>query len=221
MFKIKKMDLLVSMYIFCIVASEMMGGKTFYLFNIGSFKLNASVAIFLLPIIFTINDIIVEVYGRERARSLIRSSLVVIVMIIIFSLIATTLPASTRFSGTEKAYDTIFNISIRFSLASLTAFSLAEFLDVFVFHRLREKFGKKRLWMRNNLSNFIAQFVDTTTFMILAFYAFDRSATENFIFIFGLILPYWLLKCSMSIIETPFAYLGVGWLGKERRPVES
>ena len=70
-----KMDFLVALYIFCIAVAELMGGKTFPLVNIFGFQLNASVAIFVFPLIFTINDIITEVYGRERARSLIRSSL--------------------------------------------------------------------------------------------------------------------------------------------------
>lgn len=215
MFSIKKIDLLVAIYIFCIVASELMGGKTFYLFNIGSYHLNASVAVFLLPLVFTINDIIVEVFGKARAKSLIRSSLVVIVLLILFSILATILPPSTRFVPTEKAYDTIFAISIRFSLASLTAFILAEFADVLVFSKMRERLGTSKLWLRNNASNFIAQFIDTTVFMVLAFYALDKSFDSNFAFIGGLILPYWLLKCAMSVFGTPFTYLGVSWLRKK------
>lgn len=215
MFKLRKFDLLVSVYIFCVVASELMGGKTFFLFNVGSYHLNASVAIFLLPLVYTINDIIVEVFGKERARSVVRSSLVVIVLLILFSILATILPASTRFAPTEKAYDTIFSISIRISLASLTAFILAEFTDVYVFAKLREKFKQSGLWFRNNVSNFISEFIDTAVFMTLAFYALDKSFNNNFSFIAGLVLPYWLLKCAMSIFGTPFTYLGVGWLRKK------
>jgi len=191
-----------------------MGGKTFYLFNIGSYRLNASVAIFLMPMIFTINDIIVEVFGKARAKSVIKSSLVVITLLILFSILATILPPSTRFLPNEKAYDTIFSISIRFSLASLTSFILAEFADVFIFAKIREKFGKGRLWLRNNLSNFIAQFLDTAIFMTLAFYALDKPFANNYAFIAGLVLPYWLLKCAMSVFGTPFTYLGVSWLRK-------
>ena len=63
MFKIEKFDLLVSVYIFCIAVSELMGAKTFPLANIFGYQLNASVAIFVLPLIFTIYDVITEVYG--------------------------------------------------------------------------------------------------------------------------------------------------------------
>lgn len=211
-FKIEKFDLLVSIYIFCILVSELMGAKTFPLINLFGYQLNASVGIFVLPIVFTINDMITEVYGKERTRSVIRSGLFVIILLLLYAVLATNLPPTNRFLPNEPAYDLIFNFGIRFSLASLTAFTLAEFLDVLVFAKLRQKFGKSKLWLRNNASNFISQFVDTTTFMVLAFYALDKSFAVNATFIIGLIVPYWLLKCSMSVIETPFVYAGVKWL---------
>lgn len=212
MFKIEKFDLLVSLYIFCIAVAELMGAKTFPLVKIFGYQLNASVAIFVIPLIFTINDVITEVFGKERTRSVIRSGLFVIFLILVFSLLATNLPPSLRFTKTEGAYDIIFGLSARIAAASLTAFALAEFLDVFIFAKIRQRFGKKALWFRNNASNFVSQFIDTFVFMFLAFYALDKSFDNNIGFLFSLILPYWLLKCFMSVIETPFVYLGVRWL---------
>lgn len=212
MFKVEKFDLLVSVYIFCIAVAELMGAKTFPLIKIFGYQLNASVAIFVLPLIFTINDVITEVFGKERTRSVIRSGLFVIFLILLFLLLATNLPPSLRFQSSEEAYDKIFGLSARVAAASLTAFTLAEFLDVFIFAKLRQKMGKKALWFRNNASNFVSQFVDTTVFMFLAFYAFDKTFESNIGFLISLILPYWLLKCFMSVIETPFVYLGVKWL---------
>lgn len=217
MLKVQKFDLLVAVYIFCIAVSELMGAKTFPLFAIGTFKLNASVAIFVLPLIFTINDVITEVYGKERARSIIKSGLIVIFLILLFSLLATNLPASARFMVSEKAYDTIFGLSARIAAASLTAFALAEFMDVLIFVKIRKLLGKKALWLRNNVSNFASQFIDTSVFMFLAFYAFDKGFGDNFAFLTSLILPYWLLKCFMSVIETPLVYLGVNWLKKDQK----
>lgn len=217
MLKIHKFDLLVSLYIFCIAVAELMGGKTFPLFKIADFQLNASVAIFVIPVIFSINDIITEVHGKERARSVVRSGLFIIFLLLLFSLLATALPPSGRFASTESAYDAIFQNSARIAFASLVAFTLAEFLDIFVYVKIRERFGKKALWLRNNASNFISQFLDTTVFMVVAFYAFNTSFNENFVFLVGLILPYWLLKCFISVIETPFVYLGVSWLKKDMK----
>jgi len=216
MLRINKFDLLVSVYIFCIAVSELMGGKTFPVANIFGYQLNASVAIFVLPLIFTINDVVTEVYGRERTRSIIRSGLVVIFLILLFSLLTTSLPPSTRFTQSEQAYDTIFGLSARIAAASLTAFTVAEFLDVIIFVRLRKRLGKKALWLRNNTSNIISQFVDTTLFMTLAFYSLERGIGNNILFLSSLIVPYWTLKSLMSVIETPLVYFGVNWLKKEQ-----
>lgn len=213
--KIQKMDLLASLYIFCILVAELMGGKTFPLTKIGSFQLNASTAIFVFPIIYTINDMITEVFGKERTQSLIRAGLLMVFFLIVIGLFFTALPPSTRFAGTEMAYDQIFKVSTRIAAASLTAFATAEAIDVLVFVKIRQKLGKKALWFRNNVSNFISQFFDTALFMTLAFYNLSLPFHSNWTFLLGLILPYWLLKCLASVVETPLVYWGVDWLKKD------
>jgi uncharacterized integral membrane protein (TIGR00697 family) len=212
LFKIEKFDLLVSVYIFCIVAAELMGAKTFPLFKIFGYQLNASVAIFLFPLLFTINDVITEVHGKERTRSVIRSGLIVVALVFLVSIIFPLLPSSARFAPSENAYDAVFGLSARIAAASLIAFAIAEFTDVLIFVKIRKILGKKALWLRTNLSNFGAQFLDTAIFMTLAFYALDRSPGSNFAFLVSLIIPYWLLKSFASIVETPIVYLGVRWL---------
>lgn len=213
---IDKMDLLISIYIACIAISELMGAKTFPLSIPWLPTLNASVAIFVLPLIFTINDVVAEVYGRQRARSVVRSGLVVIGILLLFSLLAVNLPASSRFLLTEPAYDTIFGLSARFAAASLIAFVIAEFSDIWIFTKIRLKLGSNALWLRNNISNIISMLLDSIIFISLAFYSFDISFGANVSFLLTIIIPYWLLKCSMSVIETPLVYLGVKWLKEDK-----
>lgn len=217
LFKIQKFDFLVAVYIACLVIAELMGGKTFPLVNLFGYQLNSSVAIFLFPLLFTINDIITEVYGKERTRSIIRSGLLMVALVFICSIFFTSLPPSARFAPNNDAYTTVFGLSARISAASLIAFAIAEFTDVVVFVKIRRALGKKALWLRNNASNFIAQFADTTIFMTLAFYSFTQDFSSNFAFLTSLIIPYWLLKCFMSIIETPLVYVGVKWLQTEKK----
>ncbi len=107
-FAIKKLDLLISLYVFCVMVAELMGNKTFPLGSIGGFPLNASVAIFVIPILFSINDVITEVYGAERTRSVVGAGLIVIICLILFSLLATALvvpllAASTWAFGKQSA----------------------------------------------------------------------------------------------------------------------
>ena len=95
MFKIEKMDFLVSVYIFGVIVAELMGPKSFSILDLGFYKLTASVGIFLIPLLFTINDVIVEVYGPERARSVVRAGLLTIGLLFIF--IINLISKSTNF----------------------------------------------------------------------------------------------------------------------------
>ena len=121
-----------------------------------------------------------------------------------------------RFTKSENAYDTIFGFSTRLAAASLIALIISEFTDIYVFLKIKKKLGSKALWFRNNLSNNIAQLFDTILFITLAFYALDKPVYDNLIFLSSVILPYWLLKCFASAVETPFVYLGVKWLREKK-----
>ncbi len=201
-----KLDLLLAIYITSIVAAELMGAKTFPLFF-----LNASVAIFTLPITFIINDVVIEVEGKARALNFIRSTFVILIFLALFNILAISLPPSTRFAEFEPAYRTIFAKSLRMTLASLVAFFLAERLDIYVFSKIRARLKNSGLWLRSNASNIVSLFFDTSIFMFLAF--FDGG---NTIFVWSLILPYWGLKCLFSMVETPITYLAVNWLRRSK-----
>ena len=199
-----KLDLLLAIYITSIVIAELMGAKTFPLLF-----LNASVAIFTLPITFIINDVVIEVEGKARALNFMRSSFLILIFLALFNILTISLPPSTRFTAFEPAYQTIFAKSLRLTLASLVAFFLAERLDIYIFSKLRARLKSKGLWLRSNASNIVSLFFDTSIFMFLAFFEGD-----NAIFVWSLILPYWGLKCLFSMIETPLTYLVINWLKK-------
>lgn len=220
MLKMQKMDILVSVYIFCIAATELMGAKTFPFPSIFGYTLNASVSIVIFPLIYTINDMVNEVYGPERTRSIVRSGLFVIILLLLFSLLSTNLPPSQRFLPQEKAYDAVFSLSIRFTFASLLAFIASDFMDVYIFAKLRKSMGKKGLWIRNNVSNFISEFLDAAVFMTLAFWALDQSIMSNLSFIVSLAIPYIFIRWALSILETPLVYAGVAWLQSDKKSKE-
>ena len=211
-FNINRFDLTVALYIFGVMAAELMGSKTFPIFKFSWLHLNSSVAIFVIPLLFTLVDSVVEVYGKARARSLVLSGIIVVALLVVYSLLVTHLQPSTIFKSTNKAYTTVFEYSARIALASLSAFAVSELLDVLIFTKLRQKLNKKALWLRNNLTNFVAQFADSAIFLTLAFYSFSLPFHANYSFLVSLIIPYWLLRCFLSIVETPLVYLGVWWL---------
>lgn len=209
-----KADLLIGIYVFCIVVAELMGAKTFPIARIGNFNFNGAMGMFLLPFIFSINDIFTEVFGYERTKNLARMSVIVVLFLIIFSAIAISLPPSTRFLAMNESYKQIFSQSIRISIASLIAMGVANFMDIKVFIKIKRRMGKSKLWLRNNLSNIMALFLDTVVFMGLAFYSPKLPVAENITFLWGIILPYWILKVSVSMMGTPLVYGGIKWLKK-------
>lgn len=216
MFKDNRFDVFVAWYIFGVMVAELMGAKTFQLMRLGSFSLDASVAIFVMPFLFMIPDVITEVYGPQRARRIVRLGLMAVVLQLFTALLFTRLPTSQEFASNNVAYDTIFGTSIRFAIASLAAFASSELLDITVFSKVKQRMGKRKLWLRTNLANFSSQFVDSAVFLTVAFYAANLTVGANASFITGLLIPYWLLRCGLSVIETPFVYAGVRWL----RPTE-
>ncbi|NLG06105.1 MAG: queuosine precursor transporter [Candidatus Pacebacteria bacterium] len=212
--KFNKMEFLVALYITCLALAEIMSMKTIPLFKIFNYQLNVSVGIFVFPILFAINDVIAEVKGRARAQQLVYTGLVMVAFIMIYSIFVTWLPESNRFSD-GQAYNAIFAKAARISLASLLAFLISGLLDVALFHKIKVKTQGKMLWLRSNLSNFISQLLDTFIFTSVAFYSFQDGLATNFNFIMSIVIPYWLLKCFMSVVETPLTYWGVKWLAKK------
>lgn len=209
---IRKMDLTVALYIFGVITAELMGAKTFKLTSFSWLHLNASVAIFVVPLLFTMVDAVVEVYGRARGKSMVYSGLIVIALLILYSALATRLAPTPQYASNNSAFSTIFHSSIRIAAASLSAFAVSELADVAIFARLRDRLRGKALWLRNNVTSFIAQFLDAAVFLTLAFWATAGSFGSNLSFIWSLLLPYWVLRCALSVAETPLVYLAVWWL---------
>jgi uncharacterized integral membrane protein (TIGR00697 family) len=209
-----KADLFVALYIFCIVAAELLGSKSFPIMEINGYKLSGAVGMLLFPFIYSINDIMFEVFGKDRARNLAKLSVLIVFLLILFSYLAVSLPSTTRFAPLNDSYNAIFTQSIRISIASLVALGVSNIMDVVVFAKLKVKFKTTGLWLRNNLSNISSLLIDTVVFMFVAFYAIDQSFSSNLTFLIGLILPYWLLKSLVSAFGTPLVYWGVKWLKK-------
>lgn len=212
----RKLCILVAIYIFCILIAETMWGKTIPVgpnisLDLGLIvitQLKVSVAIFVLPLIFSINDIIIEVFGTKTAKLVYRLGLLSIVWLVIFATFAVRLPPSMIFASSQQAYETIFGQTIRIALASITAFAISDFLDIVVFARIRARI--KHLGLRSTISNITSQFVDTTLFVYLAFFAGNHSRVRS------IIIPYRIFKCSMSLITMPMVYRWVKRLRQDK-----
>jgi hypothetical protein len=188
-----------------------MGSKTFLIAHFGQFQVSSSVAIFIMPLLFILPDVVVEVYGRSRAQSIVFSGLLSVALLVLFTAIVTHLSPTPRFASSEGAYDRVFGYSVRLAIASLSAFAVSELLDITVFSRLRLILKHRALWLRSLVANVLSQFTDSAIFLTLAFYSIHQGLGGNVMFLIGLLLPYWLLRCTLNVLETPLVYAGV-WL---------
>lgn len=202
-----KTDLLLGLFIGSLILANTLGTKITSIFGV-----RMSFGIFFVPILFLVTDIIAEVYGKKRAQSFVYIALVVqIFALIMIFLSIKAFPNPTW--GNQEAYATIFGATLRMTVASVIAFFISQFHDVWSFEFWKKKTKGKYLWFRNNASTIVSQFIDTTIFMFLAFYMVAPKFTVPFIF--SLIIPYWLFKIAFAAIDTPFCYLGVRWLRKK------
>lgn len=202
----QKVDILLSIFIASLVAANLLGTKITTILGV-----SVSVGIFAYPLSFLVTDIVAEVMGKQRARNFVLAGFITLIMVMVLTVISVKLPPAGRYELNDS-YVAIFGASIRMLIASMVAFLLAQLHDVWAFHFWKEKTKGKFLWLRNNASTVISQFIDTTVFMFIAFYAITPKFTAAFIF--TLIIPYWLFKIAFALLDTPFVYAGVKWLKK-------
>ncbi|MFW6119993.1 MAG: queuosine precursor transporter [Petrotogales bacterium] len=199
-----KTNILYGLFVGSLIAANLIGLKIadFILFE-------ASVGILLFPILFLITDIIEEVHGRKKTKELVFVGMITLVVVLIVTVMAVLLLFAQR-SMVKEEYTTIFATTIRIFIASITAFVISQLHDVWAFNFWKQKTKGKHLWLRNNLSTVVSQFLDTTLFMFIAFYYITPKFTVYYVF--TLIIPYWLVKVLFALFDTPFCYLGVRWL---------
>jgi uncharacterized integral membrane protein (TIGR00697 family) len=197
-----KLSIALVLYITALISSNTLGIKLMPFF----FGTHLSVAIFAFPLVFLMTDIVGEVYGKKMSKFFVWMGFFSLVVFLGFNIISNAMPFSTDFYM-KTEYDAIFGLSLRFTIASLVAYIIGEYQDVFSFFFFRSKIGSKHFWLRSNLSNVWGQLVDTSIWTIIAF-----SGVYPFSVIVSIILPWWLLKVGMGILYTPLSYLGVRWL---------
>ena len=199
-----KTDIILSFFIAALVLANILGSKITTIVGV-----RISVGIFFIPILFLVTDIITEVHGKQRAKNFFYISIAVLLFTIIMMYICIIMPAHENWTN-QEAYETIFKGSLRMTIASLIAFILSQYHDIWAFHFWKEKTKGKFLWLRNNASTVVSQLIDTSIFMYIAFYHLTPKFTSSFIF--SLIIPYWIFKIIFAFLDTPLCYLGVKWL---------
>jgi len=195
----------LTLYITSLFAANTLGVKLMpFLFGT-----HLSVAIFSYPIIFIMTDVIGEVYGRKMAKNFVLAGVLSIILFLIYSLLSSITPWASDGLWVKEGYNQIFGLSVRFSIASLVAFIVAEYQDVLSFFFFKNKWGNKYFWVRSNLSNIWSQLLDSAIFMIIAYLGVIPIKI-----IVLIIIPWWIYKVFIGFLYTPLSYFGIYLLKK-------
>jgi len=171
----------------------------FVMKQVNIFGLEATLGNVMYSSIFFVSDLLSEHYGREKAYKVVRIGFFAALFAVIMTQFAMRYVPS-EFDFAQGAFSTLFSLTPRIVLASLFTYFITQNLDIWIYHKIKERTGEKYLWLRNNGSTLISQFLDSFLFTYLAFYGHFQVLHEIALFTF-------FIKMVIAILDTPFIYL--------------
>jgi len=193
-----------------------------------------AVGVLAYPLTFLCTDLISELYGRARANFMVTVGLALNFFILAIMWLGNALPAidagiqppwqtlqlsadvglpdGSTVSESVELFALIFANTTGAVFASMMAYVLAQYVDVFLFHWIKKKTGNKHLWLRNNGSTIVSQAVDSVTVISVTFGAVILAGGMSFEVVVGLMLSNYLFKLFSALADTPIMYVAVHFL---------
>lgn len=181
------------------------------------------VGILPYPITFLCTDIVSECYGKQAANQLVTLGLIAnLFMALLIWLVGVpdfSLTMSTQGHDTAAMQRAFFQTMRYMSLAaisaSMLAYLLAQYLDVMLFHLLKRLCSNKHLWLRNNVSTIISQWVDTCCVLSCSYWMTHQlgwtlpAPSQVQYSLLSIIIGSYGYKCLAALIDTIPCYFFV------------
>jgi uncharacterized integral membrane protein (TIGR00697 family) len=197
--------ILAALFIASLVVSNLIFQKFFYWDFFGFYTFEISVGILPYPITFLITDIISEVYGKRKANQVVTAGIFASFFSMLIVYVAGEVPATDWSPINDSLFNKVFGATAIAVLASMMAYLFAQYIDIQIFHFWKRLTKGKHLWLRNNFSTFLSQFIDTFTVLFLLC-SFGKIEWDLFA---TLLLSGFLFKVLIAALDTPFLYLAV------------
>lgn len=156
---------------------------------------------------FLVTDILSEIGSREKAnRAVSLGILASFSFILVSQLWLLFTPAKTDIS--MPAIRAVFSNTPRLMLTSFLVYAICQKFDVWAYHKwwdfTNKKCGDSRrfLWVRNNGSTLISQFLNTFLFTLGAFWGIYPVST-----LISLMGTSYIIFIFTSLLDTPIIYL--------------
>jgi uncharacterized integral membrane protein (TIGR00697 family) len=122
----------------------------------------------MFPLAPLFGDVLTEVYGYAESRKVIWTGLGSLVLFVVMIKICGVLPADSLWTH-QPAYDVILGVVPRIVAASLTAYFVGEFTNSYVLAKCKIRTQGGFMFVRFVLSTMVGQFIDSATFVFVAF----------------------------------------------------
>ena len=160
----------------------------------------------LFPLSYIFGDILTEVYGYKNSRSVIWMGFFMALLMSVIFIIVGKLPAASGWNN-QVAYDAILGLTPRIVCASLIAYFFGEFSNSFVLAKMKILTKGKWLWTRTIGSTVVGELVDSTLFIMVAFFGILPGSL-----LLTLIISNYLFKTAVEILFTPVTYKVIKFL---------
>lgn len=154
----------------------------------------------LFPLSYIIGDVITEVYGYRRMRSLLIRSVAMLLLTSLTFWIVGLLPASADWA-LQTQFNDILGVVWRIVAASIIAIFIGELANAYIMAKLKLANRDKRLWHRIIGSSAVGDALDTVLFSTIAFAGTMPLATLG-----QLIVSVYIMK---MVVETALSPLTI------------
>jgi len=205
-----------AMFITSLVVSNLIFQKFFYWNPFGDIRIfdaplfEVSVGILPYPITFLITDLISEIFGKKKANQIVTAGIFASFFSMGIILLADFAPAIENSPVDDVIFGKVFALSPIAVLASMLAYLFAQYVDIAIYHFWKKLTKGRHLWLRNNFSTYLSQFIDTFTVVSLLC-LFNVLPWSMF---YGLVISGFLFKVLIAFLDTPLLYLFVYILRK-------
>ncbi|RKN79570.1 queuosine precursor transporter [Ulvibacterium marinum] len=200
-----------ALFITSLVVSNLIFQKFFYWNPFGKIELfgaplfEISVGVLPYPVTFLITDLISEIFGKKKANQIVTAGIFASFFSMGFIYISDAVPAIPSSPIDDALFEKVFALSPVAVLASMLAYLAAQYVDIAIYHFWKKLTKGKYLWLRNNFSTFLSQFIDTFTVVGLLC-IFGVLPWSLF---YGLVISGFIFKIFIAFLDTPFLYFFV------------
>jgi uncharacterized integral membrane protein (TIGR00697 family) len=198
------------MYVLLLLTSNLMAPLlvNIPLFGFGTIVMTS--AAWVYPFAFMCGDVLTEVWGYRRTRSVIWSGFFANAALVAFSWLAMNVFTNVD-PNVSKAFHAVFDMAPRMLLASFIGYLAGEFANSFVLDRMKKSVGHWPLWTRTIGSTLVGQVFDTIPFIGIAFWGILPK--EVF---WAMMINQYIFKCACEALGgTPLAYILVNWAKRD------